>query len=250
MTAEPVWAVVTGGPLRGHLMLQDPGMQWQQDMVDGRFDSFIYDAIEQWGRVAGATVWDVGAHFGYHTMSLAQLVGPSGRVVAFEPNRWNLARLALNLDRNPDLRQRAEVVDVALSDQDGEATFVFSRVIIDGTSSGSHLERAMVPSPAQEYELFERESVRTHRADTLWREGRVPAPDAIKIDVEGAESLVLQGARDLLRGVRPWLFVEVHNITQMFLVQGLLLGAGYRTEMLDPEHASVSRCFIVARPAA
>ena len=70
----------------------------------------------------------------------------------------------------------------------------------------------------------------------------------MKIDVEGAEQLVLEGATKLLAIAQPLLFVEVHNISQMFYVQRLLLGAGYEMEILDAEHASLSRCFTVARP--
>jgi FkbM family methyltransferase len=245
---DPYWAEVTGGPLSGHEMLHDPGAKWQEQMLDGSFDAFIYSAIEQAGGVRGADLWDVGAHFGYHTLSFAVLVGPTGRVIAFEPNPANLARLALHLEQAPELRSRVEVVPVALSDTDGTEDFMFSRSIASGMSSGSHLERAMVPSPAEHYASFERTQVETRTADALWRSGKVPPPRVIKIDVEGAESLILDGAFHLLRAVRPLLFLEVHNITQMFLVQRQLIDAGYRTEILDPEHASVSRCFVMARP--
>jgi FkbM family methyltransferase len=248
MTVPAEWAIVTGGPLRGREILHDQRAAWQEAMLDGSFDSFIYEAIERLGGISGDAVWDVGAHFGYHTLAFAQLVGSSGSVVAFEPNPANLDRLHENLARNHDLSARVQVMPMALADADGEQTFVFSRAIASGQSSGSHLERAMVPSPIEEYASFQRATVPTRTADSVWRDGQLPAPDAIKIDVEGAESLVLDGAADLLHAQRPTLFLEVHNITQMFLVQERLIRAGYRTEILDPDHATVSRCFVLAVP--
>ena len=71
-------------------------------------------------------------------------------------------------------------------------------------------------------------------------------PSIIKIDVEGAESLVLEGAVELLSKYKPLLLIEVNNITQMFYVQKRLLKIGYNLEILDKEHTSLSRCFIIA----
>jgi hypothetical protein len=86
------------------------------------------------------------------------------------------------------------------------------------------------------------------RADTLMHQKLVPMPSLIKIDVEGAELLVLEGAMELLTTHKPFLLIEVHNIIMMFKVQKLLSRLEYDLEILDEENSSVSRCFIRARP--
>ena len=114
---------------------------------------------------------------------------------------------------------------------------------------GSHLTGSSAPCDPSVYAGFESTKVEAVRADALIAAGRVPPPTIMKIDVEGAEQFVLEGAPELLRTKRPLLIVEVHNITQMFHVQKLLNAAGYEMEILEDEHASVSRCFTLARPA-
>jgi FkbM family methyltransferase len=247
---EPRWVRVEGGPLRGRELLLDPNSPayWEREMMEGGFDSFIHEAAAAYGPLEGATFWDVGAHIGYHSLCFAALAGPGGRVFSFEPNPHNVERLRLHLERNPALAERITLTAAALSNADGEASFQFSQNIDDGTSSGSHLADAMVPGEPWWYENFQSTPVPTFRADTLLREGRAPAPTVMKIDVEGAEQMVLEGMPELLARVRPLLFIEVHNITQMFHVQRILFKAGYAQEMLDAEHSSVSRCFIAARP--
>jgi FkbM family methyltransferase len=248
---SPRWARVAAGPLAGGQLFLDPGAPayWEREMLAGTFDPFIYETLAAWGRAQGGVFWDVGAHIGYHSLCFAALAGPSGRVVSFEPNPFNAARLRQHLDKNPELAARVTLETCALSDSDGEASFEFSPEIDDGTSSGSHLSAATAPGEAWEYEHFKRTDVRVARADTLLAEGRLPAPSVMKIDVEGAEQMVLEGARGLLSDVRPLLFVEVHNISQMFHVQNILFRAGYAMDILDAEHSSASRCFTVARPA-
>jgi FkbM family methyltransferase len=225
-----------------------PGL-WQREMAQGGFDSFIYDELYKWGDLPGQTVWDVGAHVGYHTLAMACLVGSSGHVVAFEPNPHNLERLRANLDRNPDLGQRVIIVDSALSQNDGEMKFVQSSDVDGGRSSGSHLAEALLPLVESVYESFTETLVRCVKADTLLASGVVPVPYLIKVDVEGAEHLVLNGAQDLLSNFRPFLFIEVHNVSAMFHVEKSLFGLGYSVEILDAEHVSPSRCFILAKPA-
>ena len=245
---EPRWVQVAGGPLAGGWLLLDTDSPayWEREMAAGDFDPFIYEAARRFAAAEGGVFWDVGAHIGYHSLAFAAL---GCRVVSFEPNPFNVERFRQHLGRNPHLAQRVTLVEAALSDEDGEADFDFSPVVDDGTSTGSHLAAASAPGDPTEYAGFARKTVEAARADTLLAAGRAPAPTVMKVDVEGAERLVLEGAPALLRTVRPLLFVEVHNIGQMFHVQKILHGAGYEMEMLDAEHASVSRCFTLARPA-
>jgi FkbM family methyltransferase len=248
--SEAQWHRVTGGPLLDHYLLLDLGSAaaWNIEMKEGCFDAFIYDALSKVATIEGATIWDAGAHIGYHSLSFAALVGPSGSVVAFEPNPHNIERFQHHLERNKDLKERITLMSCALGNMDGEADFVFSGCIDSGRSSGSHLKTSYVPLEPQSYRAFDQKKVSVHTADELLRTNRAPAPSIIKIDVEGAESFLLAGAQHLLRTLRPVLLMEVHHISAMHDTLNILLRLGYHTSILDEASTSSSRCFILARP--
>jgi len=82
--------------------------------------------------------------------------------------------------------------------------------------------------------------------DTFLQGADEPAPDVIKIDVEGAELQVLEGGRRLLAEHRPLLLMEIHHICQMFGVKNLLHSLGYQLSILDEARATPSRCFLLA----
>jgi FkbM family methyltransferase len=243
---KPGWFTVASGPAKGaQLFLPHAQDGAWQEMVAGTFDAFLYAAVTEHRSLAGAVCWDVGAHIGYHSLGFAS---QGAQVLAFEPNRENAERLRLHLEKNASLGSRIRVLSVALSDRDGEMSFVQDRSIEMG-SSGSHLADGLPPLDRDSYARFERVSVSAVRADTLVARGE-RAPDLMKIDVEGAELMVLEGARKLLAEKRPILLMEVHHICLMLHIQKLLLEAGYQSRILDAANALPSRCFIIAVPAA
>ena len=132
----PDWRQVTGGPLKGHYLYLDPqATSWQLEMMTGEFDAFIYKALGSPEHFEGAIIWDIGAHIGYHTLCFSSLVGPSGKVICFEPNHFNAERLQQNLDENRDLSRRVTLMTCALSNEDGQAPFVFNDMVDTGESS-------------------------------------------------------------------------------------------------------------------
>jgi FkbM family methyltransferase len=162
----------------------------------------------------GATYWDVGSHIGYLVAAVARLVGPTGTVVAFEPNPDNVRRLRRTIELN-DLRN-VTVREVALSDRVGQGQFF---------SSGSSSMGRLVNSSSLEATF----PVRTNTIDEELK--TVPFPDLVKIDVEGGENAVLAGATRLLEAHRPALIVEVLTPERRRGVERRLVG--YRTSMLD-----------------
>ena len=137
----------------------------------------------------GAQVFDAGAHQGVVAMMLAREVGPSGRVVAFEPNPHNAAAARKNRDLN-GMRQ-LEVVEAAVSDRQG--TIVFNEGLNGQLEEGDGKYGRLIV-----------------RCTTLDAEaGRDGVPDVVFVDVEGAECRVLAGASRALSAGADF-FVEVH----------------------------------------
>lgn len=130
----------------------------------------------------GMTVVDVGANVGLYTRLFSRLVTPSGRVVAFEPDPGTFALLK----RNTAGLGNVEVVEAAVSNASGRAVLYRNR--------WSDTLNSLRPGPDHDETM----EVKTVRLDDFFS-GK-PPPAVIKIDVEGAEPLVLQGMGKCLAG--------------------------------------------------
>ena len=241
----PRWERVMAGPLAGRelWLAREANGVWN-DMIDGRFDAELYDAFAAL-ILPTPVIWDVGGHIGYHALGFAA-GRPSSSVVSFEPNPANLARLRTNLDRNRDLAARIEVLPLALADLSGELTLVSSDDVDGGGSSCSFLSGSNTPFSDITYETFARTTVPVRTIDELTYEGTRPTPSLIKVDVEGAELMVLRGASRTIAEIAPAWLIEVHTIGLMFEIDALLHSAGYRLRLLA-EHTP-SRCLVLAEP--
>ena len=238
------WHRVASGPLAGaELYLATEAVDTWRAMVAGTHDRFLFDTLASCRTLDGLVCWDIGAHIGYHALAFAALVKSGGRVIAFEPNPANLARMSLHLARNPALASRIAVKPIALSDATGFAEFRLSDHVESGMSSGGHLDSATAPNDRSSYGMFRPTQVETATIDGVVGSGEFPPPDVLKVDVEGAEAAVLRGGRVVIRGRRPVLLLEVHHILQMFEVFPLLTDWGYRLEVLDRDHATPGPLF-------
>ncbi len=244
---RPLAITVLGGPLVGHRLFASPqkNLIWQ-DMTLGLYDAFIYRWIKKHLDLTNKVVWDVGAHVGYHSLGFAALVGEKGRVIAFEPNRFNQKRFVKNLRLNLDLAKRIKIIRAALSDKNGTVEFIVSDEVENTRSSGSHLGNILPPENPSVYEGFKKTKIKTFRADTLVARKIIPSPSVIKIDVEGAEELVIRGAAKTISKYKPIIFIEVHGILQMYALGKILTKLKYNLELLDDAGGSPNRCFIVA----
>ncbi len=149
----------------------------------------------------GAVLIDVGAHIGYFSIKGSVKVGSTGRVVAFEPNPETLALLRQNVAVN---RAGNVIVEpVACTDREQMLTLYAAPAINTGASSLAR-ENADV-STGQSPKAY---SVRGRPIDDVIREVGLSRVDAIKIDVEGAEVMVLRGAADTLKRFHPKVVIE------------------------------------------
>ena len=145
---------------------------------------------------------DVGACVGYYTTMLAKIVGPSGLVVAFEPESANYKMLVENVTQNR--LGNVKTYNLAVSNIDAEV-----ELCINPFNNGGHsLER---PND------FKDKTVRVQavRLDRFFAD-QLPhaAPAWIKIDVEGHQKAVLEGMRRILKRHRPHLVIE-HPLSEV-----------------------------------
>jgi FkbM family methyltransferase len=155
----------------------------------------------------GATVLDLGAHAGYYTLLSARLVGVNGSVWGFEPNPRNFRDLQRNVRINGLANVRLE--QVAVSDSEGLHAFDAG----SGSGTGSLSTAGAI-------------EVRTVTLDSFC-EQRGILPSVIKIDVEGAELRVLNGARALLLAERPSIMLSTHGEEVHLACVEWLRDAGY-----------------------
>ncbi len=181
----------------------------------------------------GAVVWDAGAHIGFFTLLAARLAGPEGRVVAFEPVAENAAVIDDAAARS-GLTERIEVRQQALGAVSGR-----ERLLVVGESGWSHLA-----SRGNVADVTATRDVEVVAPDDV----PGPAPDVIKLDIEGSEVEALRGAQRLLREVRPVLVIELHGTNAE--IAALLGDAGYVLENLEgPEPvADAGAVRVLARP--
>ena len=158
----------------------------------------------------GSVFYDVGANVGFFSLLAARLTGPQGNVISFEPLPENLDRLRENVERNHF--SNVKIFPVALGAANQEQVFQVSERPTWGKL------KDVGPAAPDKYLSDIRVGVR--RLDDLVAEGAFPPPDLIKIDVEGAEVAVVEGAVETLARYGPALIIELHatgnQLTQLF----------------------------------
>jgi len=163
----------------------------------------------------GMNVVDVGANIGSHAIFAAQLVSPNGKVLAFEADPDTLAVLQENLTSNGI--SNAEAHQQCVSDHQGLSDF---------NINADSAKNSMVRLGTKVI------SIPTDRLDNLIPHG-VPV-DLLKIDVEGADYLVLKGAVETLAGKPPPVIVLETSENRADII-ALLSGYGYRFYAFAPD---------------
>jgi FkbM family methyltransferase len=182
----------------------------------------------------GDTVLDVGANIGIFSILAARLVGPGGCVVGFEPAADNLERFASNLALN-DLTN-VIVVDQPASNRIGSSTFYLNS---DNDGGHSLWDPGKHPlHPKSRAKILPIVMPTTTIDAEVARLGLAP-PRLIKIDTEGAEHLVLEGAVELLREYEiPYIIAELNEIalyqmgSSQTALRGFMADLGYDTFVL------------------
>lgn len=165
---------------------------------------------------AGSVCFDIGANAGFYSLLLSACAGATGRIHAFEPLAENLDYLERHVRMNRASNISIHPLSVAATSGVARFTRTESRYT-------SHL--------ANDGEL----EGKTVSLDDFVFIHHQPAPQLIKIDVEGGELDVLMGARRLLREVAPTIFLATHGPQVHAGCLKLLISYGYRCEGLEHE---------------
>lgn len=152
---------------------------------------------------ANSVVYDIGGNIGYHTVAFASM---AKEVYSWEPNDRNYLLLEKNTQELPNVK----LYHCAVSNVVGDA-FISD---YDTTNPGNYGE-CMMSEAGQ--------PCKTVRIDDL----NLPAPDVIKIDVEGHELKVFQGMQNTVSKHRPVIFYESMHGTGFDLIYDMLKGLGY-----------------------
>lgn len=147
----------------------------------------------------GDVVWDVGANMGLFTFAAAGVAGPTGHVFALEPD-VEMARLLRRSARLNPASAPVEVIACAVSESVSLARFNIAM----RSRTSNYLEGFGM---SQTGGIRETETVMKITLD--WLADKIPMPDVVKIDVEGADLDVLRGAVCMLKAKRPVVLLEL-----------------------------------------
>jgi FkbM family methyltransferase len=200
---------VLSGPLRGARWIVGSG---DHGYWIGTYEHYKQRQFAAMIRPNGVA-WDVGANVGLYTMIAARI---AGRVVAIEPLPENVAYLAKHLSLNGI--SNVDLIQAAVCDRSGVTTFNAGPNRCTGRIGRGQMK------------------VRTITLDSL----PTPWPDVIKIDVEGAEYNVLQGAETCLSR-HPVVFLATHSEMLDCKCRDFLQALGYRVRSIGSHELLATR---------
>ena len=181
---------------------------------------------------SGDIYYDIGSNTGIFSIDAAITI-PNLTVYAFEPQPSLTNHIRRSIDANN--LQRVKCLELMLGREEGETTLYLSRQAI--RASMIPLERG-----------FQQLRLPMRTVDSLISSGEIEAPDVIKIDVEGAETKVFEGARQTLRTNNPSVIFEADENLVRFGVEvqnvfdSLLQATRYRFYAIEPDgYLSIAR---------
>lgn len=234
---------VAAGALHGAQLKLD--MQSEKDYWLGTYEPELQAAILDFVK-PGMMAYDIGANIGYVSLQLGRVVGAEGHVYAFEALPENNERLEANVSLN-GMDAIVTVLPLAVSDSPDQVTFLVGPSGGTGKVYGSSGRRAL--SYPQEI------LVEAVTLDSFVYDLGNPAPNVIKMDIEGGELLAIPGARRVLSEARPVVLIEVHGYEAARLVWDELHQAEYKIYKMAPGYEEVTRFedldwknYLVAKP--
>jgi FkbM family methyltransferase len=200
-------AIYASGRVGGLKYLLKPASAWDPELL------WIAETLVR----TGDSVWDVGANVGLFSRAAGHFAGSNGAVISIEADVDAVRLLNRTCQLSAPGHAAMTVLPIAVSEATGFIRFSIAKRAraanaIEGfgsTQTGGVKETRVLPC---------------FPLDALL--GHFRRPDVLKIDVEGAECMVLRGAETILRDIRPLIYCEVQDQSRAEVV-GLLEGYGY-----------------------
>lgn len=212
--------IVAGGELQGLRLWLD--LREEKDYWLGTYEPELMRACRDLVK-PGMIAYDVGANIGYISLMLAKLVGVEGRVFAFEALPSNVVRLKRNIEMN-DMKEKVTVIRAAVVQESRVVRFLSGPSSATGKAQGSAGRKIF---HSQNELLVDGISI----DDFIFHRG-FPAPQIIKMDIEGGEVLALPGMKRTLEEKKPILLLELHGEEAILVTCQILTNAGYRLGFL------------------
>lgn len=166
----------------------------------------------------GATVIEVGANIGAHSLLIASTIGKNGTLWAIEPTLFANKKLKENISLNTQINN-INIIETLISNNCSDLVDI--SINSDWSLNG-----------AQSPEVFANKPVIT--IDVLVSTNSINALNLLKVDVDGFDLKVLQGARDTLKNLKPIIYCELceyalnANGDSIDGIFDLLEGLGYK----------------------
>jgi FkbM family methyltransferase len=202
---------IKSGPLKGKKWIATSGGKF----IQGDQETYKTDAFTK-NFSAGDVLFDIGAHFGYYSAIAAMINNGSGKIFAFEPRPMNANFFRKHMKKN-DFKN-VTLIEAAVGESDKDVQFDTDHGSATGYVSNYGDLR-----------------VKQVSIDRMVRDGSIPSPDFIKIDVEGGEIEVLKGSKEVIAKYRPKLIIATHNPDCYQFVTDFLKQNTYRYEVLNPD---------------
>jgi FkbM family methyltransferase len=206
---------IAAGGAAGMKMRLD--LQVEKDYWLGTYETDLQDSIADLIEPSWSA-YDIGANIGFVSLLLAQKLGESGEIFAFEALPANLERLRTHVEIN-GLDSRVHVIPGAVAATSETLRFLVGPSGAMGKAEGSagrtegHRETVEVPGICLD--------------DFVYQDGN-PPPQVIKMDIEGGEVLALKGMKRLLAEAHPLILLELHGPEAARVAWETLTAAGYQ----------------------
>lgn len=216
----PPAGFVTALPGGGRIKLYFRETLGYATLIYGGFERAELDSAHS-SALSGTTAFDVGSNVGLFAIVMAAAVGEGGSVVAVEPDPTNVRRLRENLALNSVNNVR--IVEAAATNRDGSLLLHLAQ-----DSAYNSVGTVLHARPSTEVV-----GVDGVRLDGIWQDAGQPVVSIMKIDVEGAEIPVLEGARQILAAHHPALLLEAGGDRELVALGAFLTPLGYRRQSRD-----------------
>jgi FkbM family methyltransferase len=193
----------------------------------GEYETGTNNVIEKYVK-SGDTVIEAGANIGSETIILSRLVG-KGHVYGFEPNPYTFERLKINKTINE--LTNADVYDYALGEKDSTIHF---NIYPKGFCNAGMSSKYESTPKTKKIEVTQR------TLDSFVREKNIAKVDFIKMDIQGAEMDLIQGAANTIAQHKPIIFteaLEIYNNTKQ--LYETLKGYGYSVYYIEDNHTAI-----------